>query len=239
MSDDTLDLDGFVEPVRPSAETARLRRHGIAATTGDHLCTACLVGTWPIGIGRLSQTLCDGCRAVDTEVARRAGLPGGTTAGRFPRGTARWGGLHDESDPDWEPIREAHRYRRSLLERVFVQARAYGLVRLVEQEAGRPPRELVLVGDLRRHDVLVAEPEARVARFARWLAALDPAGHDARSVALDDVVPLARTLRAAEKDARRRRARRDLERVARDAVAAPRAVLTAVRQVVEAERPVR
>ncbi|PFG44263.1 hypothetical protein ATJ88_2983 [Isoptericola jiangsuensis] len=239
MNHHTLDLGGLVEATRPGPRTAELRRRGIDTTTGAVLCTACLVGTWPLGIYRQSQTLCDACRAVDVAVAERAGLPDGTAAGRFPDGKGRFGGLHDLADPDWEPIRRAHAYRRSLLERVFVQARALDLTRLVERRPGLPPRELVRVDDLRRHDLLVAEPEARVTRFARWTAALDPAGYAARADVLADVVPLARTLRLAERDARRRRARRDLERVAREAVAAPRAVLDAVRQVVAAERPVR
>ena len=57
----------------------------------------------------------------------------------------------------------------------------------------------------------------RVRRYADWLRALDPAGYAARADVLSDVEPLARWLERKDREVRRARARRELQRTARDA----------------------
>ncbi|GAA1740545.1 hypothetical protein GCM10009809_40060 [Isoptericola hypogeus] len=86
-------------------------------------------------------------------MTRRGGLDAGLRAGRLVGGRERIGGLHDPYDADWEPVRQAHKFRDTRLASMFVRARALGIVGLEEGRPGTAPRELVGYDDLRAHTV--------------------------------------------------------------------------------------
>ncbi|MEG3614656.1 hypothetical protein [Isoptericola haloaureus] len=224
VQDKVLLESGRVER-RPDTQTVQaLATRGASAITVGQLCTACLVGDWPMSMFRQAQTLCDTCTALDREVARRSGLAEGTRAGRFPGQSARIGGLNDQHDPDWEPIRQAHDYRRGELAGVFLRARSLGVVQLEERHLGQAPIEVIPIDVLRRHDLIPADMPGRVRRFADWLQALDPEGYRRRSATLSDVDTLSNVLIAHERKRQRARSRAELDRAVRDAARLSRAL---------------
>ncbi|MFI2294464.1 hypothetical protein [Isoptericola sp. NPDC019571] len=236
MSRKSLRPDGHVEWRPDPATVSRATGAGRYVISEGQLCTACLVGDWPMSMFRFSQTLCDACRALDGEVTRRAGLDEGPRAGRLVGGSGRIGGLHDPYDSDWEPVRQALAYRQARLASVFVRARALGIVRLEEGLPGTAPRELVGYDDLRAYALVPDAMPDRVRRYADWLQALDPTGHAVRDRALSDVDSLADWLRRRERYVRRARARAELDRTARVTAQVPRDLARAIAGVLKAAR---
>lgn len=194
-----LDPTGSVRWV-PSAE-----RKAAAAATGRSilsrgaLCTACLVDTWALSLLKSRKSLCDWCERLESEVSRRAGLER-STAGRPRPSESRFrlveGGEPGiapapAEDPD-DPLVRARADRAAQLARVFVHARAAGVVLLQERAPGVPPAELVELHELHASGVLPADPAARIRRYAAWLERLDPAEHAERAEVLGDVEGLTR-----------------------------------------------
>jgi hypothetical protein len=215
MSEYFLTPAGAVEFRPDPATVARSARAGVELLRSGRLCTACLVGTWPMTELRQHQTLCDTCRELDDLVSRLAGLDPVAGHHEAARATA---------------------HRDAVLRGVFLRARALGVVVLEERGAGLPPAELVPVGALREHGIVPGAPEDRVRRLARWIEAVDPGAHAARAHLLADVEALARAARASERSARRHEAWSDLGDVAADAARLPFALLDAVRRMVVPER---
>ncbi|WP_418276411.1 hypothetical protein ACNHYB_00375 [Isoptericola jiangsuensis] len=83
MSDTFLRPDGYVEWRPGPATVAEVVDSGRSVISRRQLCTACLVGDWPLSMFRFSQTLCDTCHALDGEVTRRASLDRAPNAGRL------------------------------------------------------------------------------------------------------------------------------------------------------------
>jgi hypothetical protein len=234
MSDMFLNPSGLVERrPKPTVSQRMASARGYAVSHG-RLCTACLVGTWPMSMFRQAQTLCDTCQALEAEVTRRAGLKQRSAAGRIVGGSAPMWGLNDPDDQAWEPVRQANAYRSAQLARVFVRARSLGVVVLEEGRAGAPPSELVPFDALRAHDLIPDAHTDRVHRLAFWLRTLDPPGYGRRAVVLADVGPLVRWLRVKDRELRRAHARRELSRSVEDVRRASRAVASAAAGLVRA-----
>lgn len=217
-SDKFLRPDGVVEWRPDEAITARAAAAGAPVIGQGRLCTACLVGDWPMTSLRMSQTLCDACRALEAEVARRAGLGGGSTRARVT-------------------VEQARAYRAARLAGVFVRARALGVVQLEEsRRPGRPPYELVAYDDLRRHDLIPGTMADRVRRYSDWARQLDPVSFAERAQVLADVDALARWLRRHVRDSARAHARHELDQAVRDAARAPGNLARGLAAIVGARR---
>ncbi|WP_143762136.1 hypothetical protein [Isoptericola variabilis] len=144
--------------------------------------------------------------------------------------------MNDAYDEDWEPIRQANAYRDGLLAKVFVEARARGLVVLEENDAGRPPSELVALADLRAHGLIPDGYADRVRRLAVWMETLDPEGFAQRSAVLADVPSLARWLSLKDRRVHQARARRELESSVAEFRRASHALVSAATGVLRAGR---
>lgn len=236
MSESFLHASGLVE-WRPDAKTTeRVTARGGYVISGGQLCTACLVGTWPMSMFRQSQTLCETCTSLDGEVTRRAGPARLTSAGRPASRVIRAGGLDDLNDPDWDPVRRARALRAEKLAQVFVHARGLGIVLLEEREPGQAPHEVIDYDDLRRHDLIPDDMPTRIRRFADWLQVLEPQAYEQRTEALAQVGSLSRMLVEEARTRRRARSRAELDRAFQDAQRVPQTVISAVAGVLRARR---
>ncbi len=184
--------DGFVE-WRPDQKTVKhLQALGGQILGGGAVCTACLVGDWPLTQLRQMQVLCHDCDwLLEQSVGRR---------------------IRPVTD-------EAKAYRRARVRELFDRAQEAG-IETIDLDLGRDVTERAIeYGVLSESGLLPDDWASRIARLADWADALlthQPEARVARAALTADVPALSARAEARTRDVARQRARVELEDACKD-----------------------